>query len=325
MIRTGQLRSYAAVGMPEDNVTLTGGVINLSTLIDFADLQSTDQLQVVSSDPDDALFVTIYGRLANGIISSETVAVTGQTPMPTIQPAWERLMKASKSTSSFGDIAVEQVTPVLTGTLAGGADDQIVLGSIGSSEDGAYIGLVFRATGGTGSGVIAKVLAYDGLTQTATLDKNVTVDGTTQFRLASGVVFFRNPHEILTVRRPFYGVTADVSNGADRVYYEKFFWRNDSVETLLQTVQVQEINNPTGLVQFALDPSNPSVSAVPNRLTPPDSSLMLVFGRTPQAVPFAQPNMASGQAVGVWLQFAVRAGQAPIRSSYQSGFSGQTV
>lgn len=319
MIRAGQLRAYAALHTPENNTTLTGGAVDLSTSIDFSDLLAVDGLQIVSSEAD-SISVQIFGRLGSGMISSEIVALNGRTPVPTVQVAWERIMKVLKGASSSGDIAVEQLTAVLSGTLQGGSADRVILSVAASATDNAYNGLVFRLTAGTGVGTIAKVLDYDGTTRTAVLDKLVTVDGASQYRLSPGVVISRLPHEIMAVRRPFYNLTAAPPSGVDRVYYEKFFWRNDSLE-VLQAPEIKELANPSGKVTFGLELGNASVA---NRLTAPLIPNM-TFGRLPQALPSASPDLASGQAVGVWLSMSVQAGQSPIRSSYQSGISGQTV
>ena len=320
MILPGQLRAYASLGMPEGNTTIAGGPIDITTAIDFYDVSSVDGLQVVSSDLD-AVNVQIFGRLASGLISSETVTLAGKTPVPTTQLAWERIMKVLKSGPSLGDVAVEQVTPTFTGAAAGGTGDQVVLGTVASATDWMYTGLVCRVTGGLGAGSLAKVLDYVGATKTLTLDQVMVVDTTSQIRLSPGVLLAKLPHEILEVRRPFYNVAASLPNGVDRTFYEKFFWQNTSSE-VLEYASVREVRNPTGRIQFGVDLTMPSVSSVPNRLTAPQSQ---AFSRLAQDVPTAQASLASGQAVGVWLSFVVPAGQSPIRSLYTSGLVGQTT
>jgi len=308
--------------MPEDNASPTGGVIDLTTGVDFTDLTSTGNIQVVSSDDGDGIDVQVYGRNGSGTVVSEVVQVTGQTPVPTSTvTAWERIMKVLKFDTAAGDIAVEQVIPTKLGTLQGGSDDQVILDSGASSISGSYAGLVFRIVSGLGAGIIGKVVGYNGSTKILTLDKVVVVDETSEYQLAPGVVLFKSPHEILTVRRPFYNVAAAAPSGSDRVFFEKFFWRNNASETLL-LASVQEVSNPTNKITFGLDIG--VTSSVVTRLTAPVVPEM-IFGRLPQAVPSIPPNLAPAQAVGVWLSFAVPAGQSPIRSSYQSALTGQTA
>ena len=310
--------------MPENNTTLSGGAIDRTTVVDFSDMTIVDQLQVVSSNPGDTASVVIYGRLANGIVNNETVALVGQSPAVTVQTAWERIMKVLKLATTAGDVAVEQVTPVASGTVVDGGlgVDTIELDGSSSNVDNAYVGLVFRVLTGTGAGVVAKILSYEGDTQTAVLDKLVTVDSTSTYRLSRGVILNKAPIEIMTVRRPFYNALAAAPSGDNRVYYEKFFWRNDSSEDLLIS-SVLEVLNASGKISFGVDPTVPSTSSVANRLTAPVIR-NLVFGRTPQSIPTNQSTLASGQAVGVWLRFAVNAGQSPQKLSYMSGLSGQT-
>lgn len=325
MIFPGQLRAYAAALMPENNtIANVGGAIDLTTAIDFSIMSQVDQLQIVSSSSlDTAVSVTIYGRLASGMIVNETDVLNGQTPVPTTQNAWNRIMKAAKSGTSVGDIAIEQVTPVRIGTLigAGSSTDQVVLDSGASSVDGTYVGNVLRITSGTGHGTIAKIFQYVGSTKTAYLDKQVTIDNTSAFLISNGTVFLKSPNEILNIHRMFYGATADVASGSLRTYYEKFFWENDSSQTLLVASVVLAQGFLNNAVSFAVDPILPSTSTAANRLTLPSSSL--TFGIAPQSVPNNQ--LLSGQSVGVWVQFMVPAGQSPQNSDWLSGLSGQTL
>lgn len=324
MILAGQIRAYASASMPEDNITISGGAIDLTTAIDFADMLAVDQLQVVSSNSGDTQSVMIFGRTANGIINSEWKALAGTTPSPTVITNWERIMKVVKSDPTLGDVAVEQVTPVASGSIqvGGSSVDTVTLDIGASAQDNAYVGLVLRVTSGLGVGSIAKVLAYNGATQQAVLDKTVTFDTTSNYLLSRGVILNKNPHEIMIVRRPFYNAVASPSGGASLTFYEKFFWRNDGLDQL-SLAQVQEVLNVTGKILFGIDPTIPSVSSVANRLTPPIIT-GLNFGRIPQSVPTNQSILASGQACGVWLSFAVNAGQNPQKLSYLSAMSGQT-
>jgi hypothetical protein len=327
MIRPGQLRVYGSAVMPEDNlVENVGGAIDRYTSLDFSDLDVNDRLQVVSSEVGDIAPITIHGRVVSGMIQSESVTLTGTVPHMTTQVAWERIMKVVKSASTSGTIAVERVTAVRTGTLQGpGVESNLVVLDLGASSiDGYYVGLVLRVTTGLGASQIAKVLSYYGSGREVTLDTNFSaVDETSEYRLSKGVVMHKLPIECLTVRRPFYNALADLSGGSERSYYEKFFWRNDSSETLMTDVNVREVMNPTGRISFALESvldGTGSNGAHHNRLVaPPD----LVFSRNEQVVPTSQ--LLGSQAIGVWLRFTLPAGQQPIKSSYLTGLQGQTI
>jgi hypothetical protein len=323
MILAGQLRAYASLNMPESDTTTSGGSIDRTTIVDFSDLMTVDGLQIVSSNNSDTSSVTIYGRLASGIITSETDSLNGITPVPTTQTAWAHIMKSIKGASTLGDIAIEETTATAVGMVQSAVSNTAVLAAASLTTDGFYTGLVFRVLTGTGAGSIAKVLSYNGTTQTATFDKVLTLDSTSQYRLSRGLVFNKNPFEIITIRRPFYNAAANPGSGSIKVLYEKFFWSNDSTQNL-SFAYVQEILNRFGNILFGIDPTIPSISYAANRLTPPAIS-SLVFGRLNQVIPTVQSVLANGQAVGVWLSFTIPAGRSPQNFSYMSGLSGQTI
>lgn len=321
MIKPYQIRAYASAGMPENNTdTPVGGAIDLTTAIDFADLGVNGQLQVVSSSSSDTTqSVTIHGRLQNGSIVNEAVTLTGQTPVPTVQNAWERFMKAIKSASTAGVVAVEAVTPDHAGTLQATPtnSDEIQLAPIASNQDGAYVGMVVRLTGGGGVGSIAKILSYFGTTRTAILDQTwVGATNASTYRVSRGIVFTKAPTEVLTVRRPFYNVVADISGGVDRMYYEKFFWVNNSLNSLASSV-AQEAFNPTGRITFGLDPVQNGTLSTSDRLTLP---IGVLFGRSDQSV----GTLAPSSSIGIWLRLFLPAGQSPVKSSYGARLYGIT-
>jgi hypothetical protein len=304
--------------MPEnDSTTDVGGPIDFTTQIDFLDLDLASQVQIISSDPDEDVWVTIYGRSTAGFITNEQVHCTGQ--LVQTGSTFERLMKVQKATSSLGDIVVEKVAAVVEGSVVSVSEnsDLVVIDAPSVIND-FYRGLIFRVTSGTGSRQVGKVLAYNGSTKEITLDRTVTLDTTSVYRLSRGVLMRTTPHQILTIRRPFYNVIANPPQGNDKYVYEKFFWRNDSNWTL-EAASVQEAYNPTGKISFALDPTVPSVSTILNRVTAPN----LTFSRDDQAVPTAQSWLHSGVSVAVWLRYSLSAGMSPVKSLYASRLVGQ--
>lgn len=58
MIRPGQLRAYGSAVMPEDDLLSGGGAIDLSTSVEFTDLDVNSVLQGVSSNASDTIVVT---------------------------------------------------------------------------------------------------------------------------------------------------------------------------------------------------------------------------------------------------------------------------
>lgn len=323
MIRPRELRTYGSAVMPTDDTTANvGGAIDLSVAVDFLDLTVAGRLQVVSSDPTDTALVNVSGRQGSGVLATETVTLNGIVPVPTVEVAWNRIMMAQKLASTSGVVAVESVTATATGTLVAVSGDIVQLAANSSNVDLFYSGMILRVTGGTGAGFIARILDYNGLTQEAVLDADASaLDATSVYRLGVGITFWKSPHEIMTVRRPFFNAVAAIPSGSTKIFYEKFFWRNNSIQTLSSAL-VKEGTNPTGRVKFALESSYGSATTTANRLTAPDSSLLLSFDRVDVSVPSGQ--IGSGQALAVWLQFTVPAGQAATNSFYSSKLQGQT-
>lgn len=323
MILPRELRCYGSAVMADDDTTTSvGGAIDTSTIVDFVDLSTVDQFQVVSTDEADTAFVSILGRINTGQVITETVALTGKTPSPTSGTAgWERIMKVFKQASTAGIVAVERVTPEVTGTLRGVDGEFVQLALVSSSIDMVYAGLVLRITGGTGAGFIARVLYYNGTTKEAVIDVDPSVlDETSVYRLSRGTVLHKTPFEVLTMRRPFYNAIADIPNGAEREFYEKIFWRNNSVQTLT-VASLQEVLNPTGKIEFAVEGTFGGTTTTANRRTAPTFSLS--FDRIDADVPGG--SFAPGLTLAVWLRFTVPAGYAATKSIYSLRLLGQTT
>lgn len=71
-----------------------------------------------------------------------------------------------------------------TGTAQAGAAGTITLASTASSDHGAYVNCTITLTGGTGSGQVRTVQAYNGTTKVASVSAWVTPpDGTTTYSM----------------------------------------------------------------------------------------------------------------------------------------------
>ncbi|MEQ8345080.1 MAG: hypothetical protein RIB84_23900 [Sneathiellaceae bacterium] len=79
----------------------------------------------------------------------------------------------------------------VTGTASAGATGSITLGSYGSSTDSIYVGMVIGTTGGTGSGQLRVISAYDGTSKVATVVPNWTTppDATTTFSIYANALY----------------------------------------------------------------------------------------------------------------------------------------
>jgi hypothetical protein len=96
-ITATDLVHYAAVNMPDDDVSTAGGAIDTARYLDFAQISATDSVEALS-DGADTRTLTIEGRKADGTIASETKALTGATfiTFSVLGPV-ERVLKAELS------------------------------------------------------------------------------------------------------------------------------------------------------------------------------------------------------------------------------------
>lgn len=317
MIEVFELCAYGSLQRPTTDASLTGGGIDVGTRVEFADLDVNDFVQVVGESLTDVTQVRVTGRLASGMIESETLTTSGRTPVQSVN-VYERLMKIEKLDTAPLPIAVERKTAALTGAATGGGVSEITLPVSASSADGAYAGMLIRLTSGTGAGQIARILSYIGSTRTASIDARWSTPPTnaTGFRISSGALL----RSVVTrVVRPFWNVIADLRGGVERRFYEKIFLRNVSDENLDDSF-VAESYNPLGVIHFSLDAALDDTSSSANRRTAPSG---LVFNRIPKQVPGLRITPLS--AIGVWLEFRLPAGQPPVKTSYGISLAGTTT
>jgi hypothetical protein len=314
----------SAVMADDDSVLAIGGVIDLTRGFTFADMNVDGGVQVVSSNAGDTTqSVTVYYKNSAGAILNEIKALVGQTPQ-TLAATMRTLMKAIKSATCAGDVAVEAQTAERSNTAqgAGGGTDTIQLDAGASAVDRFYVGMVIRTTGGAGPNQVRKIIDYRGSDKLAVVNRpwDVAVTATTTFRIARGMVFEKSPSEILEVRRAHYDVAADDLLGITRKYYEKVFLKNTHGSLSLLSAQVIELSDPTAKMAFgvaaSLDDSGTNGGSN-NRLVAPsaitfDSATKNVIGGT----------LAAGQAQGVWLEFTRSPGDAALKSTYLPKGSG---
>lgn len=155
--------------------------------------------------------------------------------------------------------------------------------------------------------------------------KSGTTAGTITLRKdgAAGdlVIMDKTPHEILTVRRPFYDVSADASGGSTRNFYEKIFAKNGHATLALTNAVVTEQSDPSGKITFGLPATLDDSGTSTNRITAPAS---ITFDSAAKNVANSQ-NLTAGAAQGIWLNLTLNAGDAATKTTYTSRVSGTTV
>lgn len=318
MISLSQLTSYGCSMRPSNDTGPLGGSIDLTTRVEFFDLDVNDYVQLVGESTSEDVLVQVHGRTADGQVTSVQLAANGRSPVLS-SVVFERLMMVEKVGTAPLPIAVERKTPTLQGAASGGGVSDITLPASASSSDGAYNGMLIRLISGPGAGQVARILSYVGSTRVATVDARWLTPPTnlTGFRISSGVLLRSITQR---VRRPFWNVICGFKGDLDRYFYDKVFIRNDNDTDTLSNAQVLESWNPTGLIQFQLDSAVDASLSTVNRRTAPS---LPTFDRSPKQVPGLNLNPLS--AIGVWLELRLPAGYPPVKSSYGISLTGTTV
>ena len=135
---------------------------------------------------------------------------------------------------------------------------------------------------------------------------------------------------ITTVRRPFYNVSADVSGGSDRDYYEKVFLKNNNSTNALLNASLVEASDGTEAVladvTFDLESSQNGSNTSTNRVTPPAGGGMLgspTFDDSSKSIPTTSLGPSSG--IGVWLKLNLPDGTVATNTTFTLRASGSTT
>lgn len=319
---------YNSVSPPEADTGASGGVIDLTSKPVFVDVGPAGNIQIVSSASDTTQTVTVTGRRSSGVEISEVKTLLGTTAVPmTTEVSWDRLLKAVKSASTTGDIAVEATTITRNNTAMGGAAQTtsvmayIDLDAGASAADDAYNGQVIRITGGAGSGQIRTIIDYVGATKRAFVsrDWSTAPTATSVFRVAQGMVFDKLPSEILTVKRIAYKANAEPAAGNAKSVYSKVFAKNTHATLALLAATISEVSDPMANFTFALDATVNATTSVVNRLTSPG----FTFNATAKVVPGV--DLGPTAAIGIWLRLLLDAGEPAADSFINMGVTGDSV
>ena len=318
------LKLYGSTTMADDDTPVAiGAAISLSRAVQW--IAFIGLAQAVSSDGTDTTqSITVSYLDGAGVVQTITIALNGTTVV-TNATSMTEVLKGIKSATTAGDVAVESQTAVRSNTAQGGTTDTITLDAGASAVDDFYRSMIVRLTGGTGANQIRQVVAYNGTTKVAIIDRTWSTppDGTSTFRIADGFMFDKLPSEILEVRRPFYNVSASAS--LTKTYYEKVFFKNTNGVTTLTAAQVIEQANPTGKVAFALETTLNAAGTNGggnNRQVAPSSGVT-AFSTAAKTV--ATGQLTPGDAQGCWLQLTLSPGDIAQLSSVTPRLSGTTT
>ena len=106
-IVAADLVPYASASMPDDDVSASGGVVDLTRKVDFTPIAADDTITAVSDNVGDTQNLTIEARDTAGAVVSETKALAGTTGIDfTVLGTVERVLKAELASAAVGNITV---------------------------------------------------------------------------------------------------------------------------------------------------------------------------------------------------------------------------
>jgi hypothetical protein len=326
------IKCYAAAVNPEDDsTTAIGGAIDLTKKFDFTDWTGNSK-GVSDNAGDTTQTLTLTYRDASGAIQTTTIALNG-TAEVTNATSIARALKAHKSAGCAGSVALVSQTADHSGTLAslGTSADEAVLDGGASAVDGHYNGMVFKATGGTGSGKLVEVINYVGASKTATFSKSVAAlfDATTTFSIYKGFFFDKTPSEILDIVRMDYNSAADVAGGSERDFYQKLFFKHTDASSSglnLTSCKIVLTSNPSTRVKTSIESTlnGSGTNGIGNNRQIAPSAGVGTFDTSDKTVP-SGAVLTPGDKIGLWMELVDAAGAPALNTTWTPGFQGQTI
>lgn len=323
-IEQNELKLYGSATMPDDDTPVDiGGAIDKARKMEFFDASGT--FQVVSSEgADTTQSVTVSFRDTSGALQTEAKTLSGLSPVA-FSATMERLLKAIKSATTVGDVAVEASVAERTATAQAGALDSITLDAAASGSNDFFNGMVIRITAGTGTNQIRQIIDYDGTTKIAKVNANfsVTPDATSAFRISKGMFFDKTPVEIFEVRRLFFDSSANPPGGLEKRYYDKGFYENTDGVLSLTSAQVIEFADASGLVAFGLATTlndSGGNGGGNNRQVAPGG---ITFDSADKSV--VGGVLGPGDDQGIWFELVLAGGAASLNTTYVPELQGNTT
>jgi hypothetical protein len=334
----GDLVLYGAANMPEDDSSLTGGAIDLSTKIVHTALAAADTIDAVSDDALDTDQVyTIHGYDAAGSKKTEDLSLAGLTKDEGSQ-TFERITKIVKKSGSAlaGTVTFTRhtggstiVTMESAADAAAGTEIDAVrtpfygLASDPDNTKTAYEKVFFRnnnaATTLTDALIRLMDCPEDDTDFDTTVDQNST-KGTTTLYVAdtTGIV----ADDVIVVG---HGTARNEVHEVQSVNAGVSLTLKDNLKYDHTAVQADVVRESK--VKFELEEELDGTDTTANRVTQPSGYAGYSWGGEEKYVRGAggSYNHTAGAAQGIWLECALRAGDDPVKTSIEVRESGNTV
>lgn len=331
-------RLYGAANMPEDDSSLVGGAVDLTTKVVHVALAAADTIDLVSDDAGDTDQVyTLYGYDASGSKVTEDISANGLSTVNGAQ-TFERVTKIDKKSGSAlaGTITFTRHTGGSTivtmesaaDAAAGSEIDEIRTPFYGIASDPdnakvAYEKVFFRNNNGTITLTDAVIRLMDGPEDSATYDTTVDQNsdsGTSTLYVASTV-----------------GITAGdsivINHGGARNEVQEVQTVNAGVSlTLVDTLKYSHTAAQADVVrkckaEFELEEELDGSDTSTDRVTQPAGYAGYTWNAREKTVRGAggTQNHTAGAVQGIWLQISLAAGDDPVKTSIEVRESGNTV
>lgn len=104
--------------------------------------------------------------------------------------------------------------------------------------------------------------------------------------------------------------------------HDKFFWENANATLTLNAAEVQLTADPASRIRQAVETSKDDTNTIANRLAVP-AGVTFVDDSVQQDVP--STTLEALTAIGIWVEQALLAADAPIRTTFTHELAGTTV
>jgi len=337
---------YGCASMPEADGQVTGGAIDFTKGIEFADITTNGTLSVVSSSASDTAVNMTYQVLdAFGILKSVSVTLNGTTAVAGSQTA-QRIVAAAITGGAVGSITNPGGTAAV-GDIALYASTAIISGhncQAGSANSTGITPALVKLAAGDGASAsvrrIIDVTSYGTDIVAVNRDWGTIPDATSVYSLLNGMLFDIGPNPIKSRTRLFATSYSNALGAATNIFYEKIFIVNNNLSIALTP---QGSNSGVGLSLISDTPAlssgvtldigiasslNDSLTVV-NRQTAPSGITFIVqpatiFIPNPGILaPGAVPNTSN--CIALWLRYTLPAGAPPYQGFGTLQFTGTTV
>jgi hypothetical protein len=215
-------------------------------------------------------------------------------------------------------------------TLTNTLNDKVSVSGSLADDTTQVITITGRNTGGS---IISENINVNGLTSVdgnSTFERllKISIDAVHNgsiniLKQTGGTLISSIESGVLSVRRPFYNVSSDVTDGESRDFYEKLFIKNTNTVNSLLNATIAESGDPTGYITFDLEDAVNDNNSVASRLNTAPTNMLGTFTSATKNVPGT--DLPAGSGIGIWLKMTLPAGAVAGKSTYTIGAAGSTT